>query len=354
MTEMGKYIYGVINGHYVIGLKEPFDLISTEEEKSETEGVCAIFYQDITAVVSDSPIVDYTHMLKDDVARLLVKHQRVIERIMNIEYTIIPMRLGTFAVNEAEVKDILHKGYNLIKGIMEKITNKIEIDVCATWSDFSSVLKEVGEKKEIKEAKDRLLASQGIRVEDQIKVGMMVKEALNKSREMYASKIQNRLEAISQDFKTHELMDEKMVVNAAFLINKREQKDFEKKIEELNAEFNERLNFRCIGPLPLYSFYTLMVKKMQFEKIDLARKRLGLGDFASKDEIKKAYQRAGASTHPDVNLAPGIEREFDEANKAYKILVEYCQACDQRACVERYLFNEEELKKNAILVKVRD
>jgi len=40
---------------------------------------------------------------------------------MNLEYTIIPMRLGTFAADENDVKDILNKGYNLIEDIFKKI-----------------------------------------------------------------------------------------------------------------------------------------------------------------------------------------------------------------------------------------
>ena len=301
--------------------------------------------------MSDSPIVDYTHMSKDNLARLLVSHQRVIERIMNLKYTIIPLRLGTFAINEAGVKDILNKGYNLIKEILEKIHDKIEIEVCATWKDFASRVKEAGEERQIKEFSEKLLANPtGITVEDQMKVGIMVKKALDTERERYAKEIEDALRTVSQDIKVHELMDDKMIINTAFLIDRTRQKEFEKRVEELNAKFNERLNFRCVGPLPLYSFYTLTIKKMQFEEIDWARKRLGLSDSAGKDEIRRAYQRAAASTHPDIN--PEIERGFDDVNRAYKMLVDYGRACEQTGEKEGYSFREEELKRNAILVKL--
>ena len=57
-------------------------------------------YQDISALVRDSEIVDYTHMRKDILARFLIDHQTVIERVMTAQTTIIPMRLGTFAQDE--------------------------------------------------------------------------------------------------------------------------------------------------------------------------------------------------------------------------------------------------------------
>ena len=364
MSVIGKYIYGVIprrnlcranhrhagqvnfNGEQLLGSCLPREIFGV--------WVYTIPYQDISAVVSDSEIVDYTRMLKDAVGRQLVTHQRVIEGIMP-EYTIIPMRLGTFASDENEVRDILNKGYRVIKEVFGKIKDRIEIDVVATWSDFNSVLKEVGEEKEIREFKERLLTNpEGITVDDQMKVGVMVKKALDEKREKCALEIQTYLRDCSEAFKIHELMDDKMVINAAFLIAR--QKDFDKKVEELNTKFAEKLNFRCVGPLPPYSFYTLEIKKMQFKDLDWARKKLGLlDDFATKNEIKKAHQTLAFSSHPDKNPdTPGIEKEFDEITRAYKILVDYCEACKQAGQGDSCFFNEEEFKRNAILVKLAE
>ncbi|MBU4560937.1 GvpL/GvpF family gas vesicle protein, partial [bacterium] len=139
MVQEGKYIYGIIGK----GEEKEFGPIGIGDRQ---DTVYTIPYQDISAVVSDSQIVDYTHMLKDAVARLLLGHQKVIEKIMNLEYTIIPTRLGTFASNEKEVSNILDKGYRIIRDIFREISGRIEIDVVATWSDFNSVLKEVGEE----------------------------------------------------------------------------------------------------------------------------------------------------------------------------------------------------------------
>jgi len=41
---------------------------------------------------------------KEEVARYLLKHQQVIEKIMQ-QYSIIPMKLGTFAENREEVEN---------------------------------------------------------------------------------------------------------------------------------------------------------------------------------------------------------------------------------------------------------
>jgi len=359
MGEIGKYIYGIIPRSYSGEVNSrPFE---NEKASAQVGGVTTceqiytISYQDISAVVSDSEVIDYAHMLKDAVAKQLLRHQRTIEGIMP-EHTIIPMRLGTYAQDETEIRDILTKGYRIIKDIFGKVSGKIEIDVACTWSDFTSILKQVGEEKEIKEFKESLLSNlKGVTVDDQMKIGVMVKKALDQKRENYAFQIQAVLKTASCNFRAHELMDDKMVANFAFLIEKTKGEDFNGKIEELDAGFAQRLNFRSVGPLPPYSFYTLEIKKMDFKEIDWARKRFGLDGFASKDKIKKAHQRLAISMHPDRNPdSPGIEREFDDVTRAYKILLDYCQACEQAGQKDNFSFNEEESQKNAILVKARE
>ncbi len=341
MAETEKYIYGIINSNEALYFGS-FGTTACEE-------VYTIPYQDISVVVSNSEMVDYTILPKDAVVRHLFKHQQVIEKVME-GFTVIPMRLGTFAYDEDEVRYILAKAYLMVKDIFNKISDKIEIDVVATWGDFDSVLKVIGEEKEIKGFRESLLTNpKEITVDNQMKVGAMVKNHLYKKREKYTLEIQTSLSKIIQGIKVHELMNDEMVLNTAFLINKTKQKEFDKKIEKLNTKFNNELNFRCVGPLPPYSFYTLEIKKWQFEEIDWARRKLGLqNNFATKDEIKKAHQTMAFTFHPDKNPnTSGIEREFDEITKAYKLLCEYCEG-------DSCSFSEEEFKKNAILVKVRD
>jgi hypothetical protein len=350
MGKKGIYIYGIINSNNASD-------IFTPKDSYKKENVYTIPYQDVSAVVSNSEIIDFTYSSKDASAQLLVWHQKVIEKIMSLKYTIIPVRLGTFMVDEAEVKDILSKGYSLIKNIMEKIRDKIETDLVATWADFGLALKEIGEEKEIKKLKEKILANpKRITVNDQMKVGIILKKALDNKREKYAFKIQSALKNVSHDLKIHELMDDKMVINSAFLINKSRQKEFYRKIESLNYEFDDKLNFRCVGPLPPYSFYTIDIRKMKFEEIDWAKKKLRLSDdFVTKNEVKKVYRKLAFSFHPDRNPnTPGIGKEFDELNKAYRILNGYGEACKQGGKEDSLSFSEEEFEKNKILVEVKD
>jgi hypothetical protein len=355
-----KYIYGIIETAKDEFLS-PCGVAIYEEVYPDTKsfgvGVYTIPYRDISAVVSDSPFVDYTTLPKDKIARYLLRHQQVIEKIMDA-YTIIPMRLGTYAFNASEVIEILSKGYIRFKDVFGKIDNKIEIDVVATWNDLNSAIKEIGELQEIKGFKEKLMSkSAGVSVEDQMMIGSLIKNILDKEREKLASEIKDVLGKVSIDSRAHDLMDARMILNTAYLLDKNKKYGFEGVLNELNKRYDGKINFRCVEPLPPYSFYTAEVKKMRFEELDWARKRLCLSPdkVGTKNDIEKAYKNRALVYHPDRNPDTlDSDKEFNEINKAYKLLLDYCLSAEQAGQAEEYSFKEDDLAKNVIIVKVRD
>ena len=348
MANSGKYIYGIINSNSHIQLTIPKALLPDESDLPPA--AYTIPHQDLSALVRDSNGSGSLPRTQEILARLLVGHQTVIEKIMAQGTTVIPMKLGTFVRDEDEVKAILNKGYPLFKEIMKKIVDKIEIDVVATWSHFGDRIKDAAEDKEIKEFKERLLARPGgATVDDQMRIGLMIKKALDEKRAGVTRDILDSLQAVSEEVRVHDLMDDRMVINAAFLIARARHQDFEAKVEELNRARQEELNFRCVGPLPPYSYYTLEAKRLRFEEIERARRKLGLlQETATRGEIKNAHRALAFSSHPDTRSASSPrDGEFDEITRAYNVLSEYCR---KDICS----FREAEFPQNALVIKVLD
>ena len=133
----------------------------------------------------------------------------------------------------------------------------------------------------------------GVSVDDQMEFGLAVKKALDDKRRHVADSIQDALKLLCRDCREHELMDDQMVMNCAFSISRPEQDVFYARIESLNGGFSEKLNFRCVGPLPPYSFYTIEIKKLDFKDMEWAREKLGLSHQSATKRNQESLSPRG-------------------------------------------------------------
>lgn len=303
-----KYIYGIIKSQEEIS-----------SSIANTEDVYTLPYKDIYAVVSDTKFVDLTSLPKDKVVRYLLRHQQVLEGFMD-SHTVIPVRLGTYAFSTEEVEEILSMGYRSFKNVMEKVNGRIEINVAATWKDINLVIKDIASLREIKELKDKLMSKpEGISEKDQIMVGRHIKNFLDIRREKLRCEMEDTLRKIVIESAQHALMDDRMIINTACLLDKDKKDEFENAIDGLDKGYKGNIDFRCVGPLPPYSFYTAEIKRIPLADIQKAKKSLGIRGLITEDKLKETYKRLALITHPDRAGGEG----FNEINNAYSLLREY-------------------------------
>ena len=135
------------------------------------------------------------------------------------------------------------------------------------------------------------------------------------------------MRSLTTDLIENSVMDDRMVANLALLLPKDASDMLDHELAELDSAFDGRLDFRCVGPLPPYSFATVEVSLPSFEAVDRARRVLSLGTHARLTEIKSAYHRRIREAHPD--LASNVAVDSDCAAKltdAYKTLINYAAA----------------------------
>ena len=315
----GRYLYGIIRD----GQKKSFGL----SEINDGQDVYTITYEDIACAVSNSPVRDYSSMLKEALGRSLVKHQTIIEKIME-DHTIIPMKFGTFASGDDEVAQVLKRGYSQFKESLINMDGKIELDVAATWDDLNNSIKEIGaEDKQIREFKAEIAKKPPSEtLQDKIKIGMMIKDALDKRKEKEQAYVIDFLKEVTVDFQKHQVMDDTMILNCAFLLERTKEPDFDSRLKKLDEEYKQKVHFKCVGPLPPYSFTTCQLKKVDYGEINEATKLLGLKERASLEEIKESYRQFAQRNHPDRDPENNqLKEEFEKTTKAYKLLTSCCQ-----------------------------
>ena len=349
--EFGKQSHGL----YIFGVV-PNYLGAEQFRKLSEIGVFSIPFQKVSAIVSKSDAIDYKQLGTESLAKLLVDHQTTLERIMNMGFsTIIPMRLGTFATNTTEVIKILEKGYDLIISIIQKVANLIEYDIVATWGDFGKVIAELGSSPEVLELKRKIeMSGNNITQADQMSMGLLVKNLVDAKNAQCAAKITNAFGSICQNLKQHQVLNDQMVTNTALLMDQQQASLLEKTLDQLDESLNGELNFKMVGPLPCYSFYTVEVKELYFDDIEAARNELGLAVSTSEKKIKQAYLENARQFHPDTNSSDDGTQKFNRVNRAYQIMLDYLQSVKPASREELFSLEPDAVTENSFFLKLKE
>jgi len=248
IMEEGKYVYCIIqNGKYIdfgpIGIGERGDKLDT------------VVYKDISAVVSDSPIKTYSTSRVNFMA-----HEKAIEKVME-NYDVIPVRFCTITENEEEIMKILEMEYDKFKSLLNWISGKKELGVKAIF-EKDMIYNHIVEKfKDIKALKEKLSPLPFEKTRPQIvQIGRMVEVALEKEKEIFKKKILAALSPLAVQVKDNNTYGERMIINSAYLIEKNNEDEFDKRINELDKEFGNIIRFKYVGTLPPFNFVNLIIQ----------------------------------------------------------------------------------------------
>lgn len=286
--------------------------------------VSAISHRDLTALVSPASNPAYTSMAREAVVRYLFSHQAVLEQVMT-RHTVIPVKFGTTARDEAETQKILESGRPRLIAALEAMEGKVELDLVAQWHGLNWALRQIAEDPEIGRLKAAAAASAPEdTVEARVMVGQLVKARLDRIREERAAEIVATLKPLTHDLCPHALLEDRMILNTAFLVEQAMAGEVGVMLERLSDHYGDRIDFRCVGPLPPYSFATVEVKTFEFEEIDRSRRLLELRERATLQEVKDAYRKLVHQCHPD-KVGERAVRTFEAVTEASRLLGEYCR-----------------------------
>lgn len=345
MTEEGKYIYSIIQENE----NRSFGPIGINNR--EVNLVC---YQDIAAVVSNTPVINFDRLDKTELTKHVAVHQKVNEEIMK-DYDVVPLTFGIIAPSSDEVLHILEKAYLQFKMVLRNVSGRAEFAVQVRW-DPKRVLEELANTdSEIQELKQEMFSRGGILgLPIKLKLGRLVHQKIEAQKHEYIKDIHAVLNTVARDTAFNKLIDEDMIANFSSLVEKVKEPEFDKKIQELGKKYEGKLRFRYIGPLAAYSFSNINLGLGNFEIIDEARKLLGLGEKVSFDEIKKAYYTLSHKYHPDKYGGESATAEkMKKVNEAYRILENYCQSCDKlmgEGKIQKYSLKREDVE-NSLIIK---
>jgi hypothetical protein len=255
MQQEGKYIYCVVE---------------TEQERNygpvgvgaRGDEVLTIGYDDLSMVVSTHPMTGCAANREN-----LITHQRVIEQMMGEFDSVLPVRFGTIASDADEVRNLLDRRRREFKRRLADMDHKVELGVKGFWRDMSAVydglLRENPSLRQRKEA----LARNGDRdLRAKIELGRLVKRMLEEKKQTLAEELVGRLHHSSYDHTLNKTLGDEMFINAAFLVGRGREKEFDNIMDDLSEEYGERMKFLYSGPLPVFNFVNLVIYPEEWEK----------------------------------------------------------------------------------------
>jgi len=343
------------NGIYIYGITP--DIMSIDMQLTlDNLGIYAIPFKKIAAIVSETNILAIDYSDRESLGHLLIRHQKTIEKLMDIGFNmIIPMQMGTIVNSTEKVLKILSNGYDLIHDTFKKAESLIEIDLVVTWADFEETLKEIAFYPDIIAIKNDFIKKSVLLTRaDQMKVGILVQDKLKAKNTTIELDVLESMKVICVDIKKHEVMNDQMITNSALLINRIHLDKFEQLIDELDVRYKGLLNFKLVGPLPCYSFYTLEITEANPDNVEKARIVLGLKEKTTESDIKKAYLNKARLFHPDTNLGNGDVKKFNSVNKAYHTLLDYAGLASQSSEVPVISLAKENVIENLFFVKLKE
>jgi hypothetical protein len=244
----GKYIYCIIGGK---GKVEQFGPIGIGDRRDEVYTIC---FQDIGAVVSNSPIKKYSVAREN-----LIPHEQAVEAVMKF-YTVLPVRFATIAENEDKVKKILEKDHERFIDLLKNMEGKKELGLKTIFKE-DVIYKDILEKyKDIKVLKEKIATLPSEKTYFQrMEIGKMVEAALEKEKEIYREDILATLSPLALEVKTNNTYGERMIINAAFLVERHKEAEFDQRVQELGEKYGDKMKFKYVGTLPPFNFVNLTI-----------------------------------------------------------------------------------------------
>ncbi len=237
----GKYVYGIIEEAET----RHFPLSGIGEAE-----VYTINHRGIAAVVSD------TSMVCIDPARKHVLAHTVVQDRLLRDYTLLPAGFGLIAGSEDEVRFLLERNRLSLLGELRRLAGKVEFGLRCAW-DREAVLGQLETANgELSRIKARLKAALSPRDSEPLlmEAGKLVERVAAAWRDRYAGDIFQRLKAFAADARSGAPAGVTSLLNASFLIERAGESRFLEEVYRLDDSFQGKINFKCVGPLPPYSF----------------------------------------------------------------------------------------------------
>lgn len=313
----GLYLYAILQA----------EACSGEWTRGLPDGLHLIRQGPFAALVRRATEGALTGRNREDLARRLIAHQQVVERIMATA-PLLPVKFATVAPDRESVERCLDNGLADFAVAFANLKGKTQFEILVTWN-LEAVFAEIAADPQVVRLKTELAAmADGPAPDAAARLGALVKSRLDDRRSDLGASLATALREVATDTIVNPLMDDRMVLNLAMLVDKEDGGRLDRCLESLDAAHEGTLTFRCIGPLPPHSFATVEVAFLDDGKIASAREVLELDTVEDAGSVRAAYRRLVKQAHPDLAGVGDDNARIRALQEAYDTLRSVVDAGD--------------------------
>jgi hypothetical protein len=223
------------------------------------DDVYTVHHRDLAAVVSRTPLMVY-----DPTRENALTHEHVNEVVMDDGFTPVPMSFGTIFRTEDDTVEFLKDTADALREVLHKMKGKLEFGLKVTW-DREAVLAELEHaNEELRRLKAEIVNNQQSSTYfARMQLGRLVEQALAERSDSYVREIYYHLQEAAIASRSNKVIGDKMIMNAAFLVERDKAGDFDARVHEIGKKYEGKLTFRYTGPWPPYNFVTI---RLQLER----------------------------------------------------------------------------------------
>jgi len=222
--------------------------------------VYTVHYRDLAAVVSRTALMVY-----DPTRENALAHNRVNQVIVEEhDITPVPMSFGTLFRTEDDVVEFLKDTYDALHDVLQKMTGKLEYGLKVNWNRDEVIAELEREHEEIRRLKNEIVNNQRSSTYfARMQLGRMVDQALTDKSNAYQREIYEALRYAATASRSSKPIGDRMIMNAAFLVERDKAEEFDRKVQEIEQRYEGRLRFTRTGPWAPYNFVTI---RLQLER----------------------------------------------------------------------------------------
>jgi hypothetical protein len=252
-ADEGKYVYCIIRSSD----EREFGPIGIGEGGNR---VYTVHHRELAAVVSDTPIRIY-----DPTRENVLAHELVNETVMR-EFTVIPMSFGTIFRTKDDIMELLKSTSGAFEDVLEKMRDKIEFGLKVLWDREKVIARLESGDEEIRRLKEEITSNaQSSTYFARMQLGRLIESALETTANGYVMDIHESLKPVAVASRSNKPIGDRMIMNAAYLVERSREHDFDEAVKALSRKYEELLSFKYTGPWPPYNFVNI---KLRLERAD--------------------------------------------------------------------------------------